>query len=357
MSDGKPSGRNAPARASHRVSQADRDDRSIGDSVPRDRFACPEAFRSILTHDPEFRRILLYLDSVAGTDQSVLVTGETGTGKELVARAVHDASRRRGRFVTVNVAGTDETMFTDTLFGHHRGAFTGAESSRAGLVELAEEGTLFLDEIAELSAVGQARLLRFLQEREYLPLGADRPERSTARIVAASSSSVSVLRKSDSFRQDLFFRLCAHHVHLPPLRHRPLDLPLLVDAFIDEAAEAMGLRSPAYPPELLLLLATSDFPGNVRQLRSLVFDAVADHRGGVLGLGRFCARLDRHRSAEGAGFPSLVEAETWLLREALRRSAGNRSHAAKMLGISRQALQRKLRNLRLEGEVTDGEGA
>ncbi|MCB0271366.1 MAG: sigma-54-dependent Fis family transcriptional regulator, partial [Calditrichaeota bacterium] len=174
------------------------------------------------------------IEAVASTFLPVLVTGETGSGKELIAKAIHELSGRDGEMVAVNVGGVDDTMLSDTLFGHIKGAFTGAETDRKGLIEQAEGGTLFLDEIGDLSPESQVKLLRLLQEGKYYPLGSDVPKKTDVRIVAATHQNLEAMQENAKFRRDLYFRLQAHHIHIPPLRERKDDLPLLVHHFLEK---------------------------------------------------------------------------------------------------------------------------
>jgi DNA-binding NtrC family response regulator len=320
----------------------------------------PEAFAAIVTRNEAMRSIFQYVEAIARTAQPVLITGETGVGKELIARAVHVLSGRRGSFVAVDVAGLDDTVFADALFGHRKGAFTGADEPRVGLVEQAAGGTLFLDEIGDLSSASQVKLLRLLQEREYRPVGADVPKRADARVVVATNRDPLQAQQSGKLRKDLYYRLSTHHVHLPPLRERLDDLPPLVDHFLDEAALELKRKRPTPPKELLALLATHAFPGNIRELRSMVFDAVGSHRSRMLSLRQFKAAIDRGGARHEAGprplperpgeairfshqLPTLREAERALVAEALERAQGSQGLAARMLGITRQALNRRLR--------------
>ena len=214
--------------------------------------------------------IFQYVETIARTALPVMITGETGVGKEMIASAIHKLSGREGAFVPVNIAGLDDHLFSDTLFGHRRGAFTSADSSRKGLIEQASNGTLFLDEIGDLHVESQVKLLRLLQEGKYYPLGADVPKSSNARTVVATNREIQFLRDSESFRNDLYFRLQSHHIHLPPLRERTGDIPLLVAHFLESAAERLDQEIPTPAPELLTLLETYQFPGNVRELQGMV---------------------------------------------------------------------------------------
>jgi two-component system nitrogen regulation response regulator GlnG len=306
--------------------------------------------------------IFRYLEAISPSPQPVLITGETGTGKELVARALHRLSARPGELVTVNVAGLDDTMFSDTLFGHLRGAFTGADRARDGLVTSTAEGTLFLDEIGDLSVASQVKLLRLLQDGTFYSLGADRPRQSRARIVCATNCDVVQGVSAGTFRKDLYYRLRTHHLHLPPLRARTGDLPLLVNHFIDKAANALTKAAPMVPLALYQLLKTYSFPGNVRELEALVFDAVARHEGTILPLQSFkdaiiskselAVTVQPEEPSSGLvtwspeRLPTLKEVEDALVTEALNRADGNQGVAAGLLGISRQALNKRLHNRR-----------
>ncbi len=322
----------------------------------------PDAFQSLITNDSTMRSLFQYIEAIAGTPQPILVTGETGVGKELFARSIHRASGRQGEFVPVNIAGLDDNVFSDTLFGHVKGAFTGATDIRKGLIERAEGGTLFLDEIGDMNNSSQVKLLRLVQEREYFALGSDSPKRTNARIVVATNRDLQALQRTGEFREDLYFRLRSHHVKVPPLRERSGDLPLLLDHFLGRAAKEMDKKKPTPPPELVTLLSTYTFPGNVRELESMCFDAVSTHQGGVLSMSTFRDAITREQGsvpdipdtpepsadflAADQPLPSIRQAERLLIEEALRRTEGNQTMASQLLGITRQTLNRHLKNIR-----------
>ena len=309
-------------------------------------------FSGIVTCSDAMRGIFHYLEAVAPSDQPVLIAGETGVGKEMFAQALHRASGRTGQFVAVNVAGLDDQMLADTLFGHRKGAFTGADQKRDGLIQQADGGTLFLDEIGDLSESSQIKLLRLLQEQEYFPLGADTPLRSNARIAAATNRPLSQMMADGTFRHDLFYRLNTHRIQVPPLRERQEDIPLLVDHFLAAAARSLGKKKPTPPAELFRYLGNYGFPGNVRELQAMVFDAVARHRHGVLSLDAFKAAMasilfaapatEPAAPTTSSRLPTLKEAEESLIAEALRLAGGNQGLAASYLGITRQALNKRL---------------
>lgn len=324
-------------------------------SLISDRLEHGEAFSSIVTVSRKMRSLFQYLEAVAGSGEPVLITGETGTGKELLAESVHRLSGRSGEFVPVNVAGLDDALLSDTLFGHRKGAFSGADSSREGMVARAAGGTLFLDEIGDLTPASQIKLLRLLQERQYFPLGSDVAKISDARILCATHRDLAAEIAGETFRSDLFYRLSVHQVEIPPLRKRREDIPALVAFFAAEAAASLDKKAPEATPELLTLLDNYHFPGNVRELRAMVFDAVARHKSGpVLSAKSFRKTVKQQignktalkGSAAGAGhddrFVTLKEAERLHIEEALRRAGGNQGTAAALLGISRPALNRRL---------------
>jgi DNA-binding NtrC family response regulator len=339
-----------------------RENQSLRRHMLRNDLEHPEAFRNIITANPTMLTLFQYVESVAGTSQPVLIRGETGVGKELIARAIHRLSGLKGRFVAVNAAGLDDTIFSDTLFGHAKGAYTGADNPRGGLIEQADGGTLFLDEIGDLTQASQVKLLRLLQEGEYFALGDDLPRSSNARIIAATNQRLSALLKENRFRKDLNYRLQTHRIVVPPLRERLEDVPLLVDHFVAAAASSLNKPRPSVPDTLLTLLTGYFYPGNVRELESMIFDAVSRHQSGPLSIASIQAHIDREQTVEGGGMsstavsdsgdapisfshrlPTLKEAAQLLVAEAMRRSDGNQSKASKMLGISQQALSKRLK--------------
>ncbi|MBX3180865.1 MAG: sigma-54-dependent Fis family transcriptional regulator [Candidatus Hydrogenedentes bacterium] len=337
------------------LQQLRRENLRLRDGMLDDALAHPEAFADIVSVSQKIWGVFKYLEAVSASPLAVLITGETGVGKELFARAVHNVSGRPGKFVPVNAAGLDEQVFSDTLFGHVKGAFTGADGARSGLIEQAANGTLFLDEIGDLDGAAQVKLLRLLQEGEYYPLGSDTARKSDARIVAATNCDLKALSDVGAFRKDLFYRLHTHRVSVPPLRERREDIGPLLECFLDEAAEVLDKKRPTAPRELVSLLKTYHFPGNVRELKSMVMDAVTHHAGGVLSMARFKEHIrDVAPVAEvapqpaaavtfGEVLPTLKENAELLVEEAMRRADGNQAIAAEMLGISRQALNKRLK--------------
>lgn len=325
-------------------------------SISEKKISAPKQFHSMISQCPAMLSLFSYIEAIAPFSSPVLITGETGTGKELVAKALHQLSGRTGKFVTVNAAGLDDAVFSDTLFGHKKGAFTGALENRAGLIHEASEGTIFLDEIGDLPPASQVKLLRLLQESEYLPLGSDQLKRSSARIIAATNQDLEALQQKNLFRKDLFFRLGTHQIYLPPLRERKEDIPLLTTSFLEEGACLLNKNLPTLSPELFTLLSTYAFPGNIRELKSMVLDALGVHKSGILSLEVFKKNIRYKSQASDSSsgtslqpfsfppeLPTLKECEELLVNEALERARGNQSIAASLLGISRQALNKRIR--------------
>jgi DNA-binding NtrC family response regulator len=326
----------------------------------------PEIFEGIVTRDPQMLAIFKYIEATARTPMPVLIRGETGTGKELIALAVHRASGRGGEFVCVNAAGMTDTLFNDALFGHEKGAFTGADSRRAGLVAKAAGGTLFLDEIGDLSAESQVRLLRLLEERTYYPAGSDTPRSSDARIIAATNRPIETLRSEGRFRDDLYYRLEAHIIDIPPLRQRSGDIPLLIDHFTELAAQQIEREPPEITEEVYAFLCRYPFAGNIRELRNILADAVSIAGDGCLTMATLPPRLTQSPQAatlaatpefgpqtvgQWQTLPALKEAENLLIDEALRRSNGNQTVAAQLLGLTRSALNKRLIRAKQEPEA------
>ncbi len=336
------------------------ENQALRDHLFEDRLEHPEHFEAIVTNSPTMLKLFRYIESVAPTTQPVLIRGETGVGKELVARAIHGLSGRKGEFVTVNVAGLDDNVFSDTLFGHVKGAFTGADTQRDGLIERAAGGTLFLDEIGDLSHGSQVKLLRLLQEKEYMPLGMDTARTTDARVIASTHADLWALQQDNRFRKDLHYRLRTHRILVPPLRERMEDLGLLVDHFIAQASRNLEKPKPPLDPGVLDLFREYTFPGNVRELQAMIFDALAQHASGALSPDIIENHINRGRRAEAATphdhaaastpvtfgdpLPTIKATTRLLIETALARADHNQSSAAAMLGISQQALSKRLKN-------------
>ncbi|HTZ17220.1 MAG TPA: sigma-54 dependent transcriptional regulator [Dissulfurispiraceae bacterium] len=327
---------------------------SLKDHLLTDELENASVFSPIVTRSKKMRAIFRYVEAVSNSRQPVLITGETGVGKELIARAIHAASGIKGSFVPVNIGGLDDTMISDSLFGHRKGAFTGADEAREGMIAQAAGGTLLLDEIGDLTESTQVKLLRLIQERTYYPLGSDMPRRSDARILVATNRDIQQIITSGKFRKDLYYRLRAHHIHIPPLRERREDIPMLLHHFLEKSALLLNRKKPSFPPELVTLLANYHFPGNVRELEMMALDASALCTGGIIAMESFRRTIsgpdpsaDRPSvnaiwDPNSEVLPTLKEAEEFLIAESMRRSGGNQGTAASLLGITRQALNKRL---------------
>ena len=314
------------------------------------------AFSDIITASAAMHKIFSYLQAISLSTEPVLITGESGTGKELIAKSIHHLSNSESPWVAVNVAGLEDTVFSDTLFGHTKGAFTGAEQDRPGMIEQAQGGTLFLDEIGDLAIASQIKLLRLLQEGEYYPLGSDKPRKVKARILVATNHDLQAKEQKGEFRRDLLYRLWAHRVVIPPLRERKEDLAPLLNHFLIQAANTQKKICPTPPSELVPLLATHNFPGNIRELRALVFNAVSMHERGVLSMSSFREALSANRTSQANDetqheelvifnneLPTLKHISKLLVDEAMERAKKNQTLAAQILGISPQALSKRLK--------------
>ncbi len=301
------------------------------------------------------------IDRVADTNCTVLVTGESGTGKELVARAVHQASGRRAApFVAVNCGAIPEALLESELFGHAKGAFTGAHAAKMGRIGLAQGGTLFLDEIGELSLALQVKLLRVLQSREYSPIGDNRVMRADVRIVAATNVELEDAVRNGSFREDLYYRLNVIHVAVPPLRDRTGDVELLATHFLELARQRTGrLNVTEFSPATVQLLNQYTWPGNVRELENTIERAVLLCRGTVIEPRDLPAKvcgLPSENRAKSATLPDLgldlrnaVESfENNLIRQALERTHWNKNQAARLLGLNRTTLVEMLKRKRID---------
>jgi len=318
----------------------------------------PEVFKSIITRDRCMQNLFKYLEAISKNSEYLFITGETGTGKELIAETFYELCGLKGKFITVNAAGLDEQMFADTLFGHKKGAFTGADSDLKGLIETAHNGVLFLDEIGDLCMASQIKLLRLLQNREYYRLGSDELKMTNARIVTATNHNLHDLVRENRFRADLLYRLTVHTVSLPPLRERFGDLPLLVEHYVREICKIHCRKALKISQDAINLLSTYDFPGNIRELRNMLFDAVNTcttdsisseffyHYIRLNTKGRQIVKAESEKIEFPQILPSLDQARELLIKEAMRRSNGNISQAAKLLKMERSALSKAIKQLK-----------
>lgn len=300
------------------------------------------------------REVMALVDRVAGTNATVLLLGETGTGKEVTARAIHDKSPRRKRaIIAINCAALPETLLESELFGHEAGAFTGATTQKMGRFELADGGTLFLDEIGDISPSTQIKLLRVLQEREFVRVGGTKTIACDVRIITATNRDLRRAIADGKFREDLFYRLNVFPIELPPLRQRRADIPLLIDHFVQQISGELARPAPSVAPEVVEQMCAYAWPGNIRELRNIIERAVLMCDRGVIGL----EQLPREVSGGGvppnlaqtvAGESSLIGVEKALILKAMQDSGWNQTRAAKTLNISRDNLRYRLKKYQIE---------
>lgn len=315
-----------------------------------------DAKLTIITQDAIMRRLLEMAQQVAHTDTNVLITGESGTGKELLARFIHTNSARRGStFQAVNCGALQEDLLANELFGHEKGAYTGAGEAKAGLIEAAAGGTLFLDEIAEMSLGMQVKLLRVIQEREVQRLGSTRATPVDIRLIAATHRDLLDEVSAGRFRQDLYYRLDVVGLHLPPLAERRDDISLLAFHFLRKHAKRMGRNVDDIDPEAMAVLLDYDYPGNIRELENVIERAVTlarEERLTTANLPPALVERAVHVVREESGrLPTLSEREADYIQYVLNRSGQNRTRAAKILGIDRVSLWRKLKKYGMEEEL------
>ncbi len=315
-------------------------------------------FADIVARSPSMRRILDVLPQLADSDSTVLVEGASGTGKELVARAIHDLSPRRDkRFVAVNCGALPDTLLESELFGYKAGAFTDARKDKPGRFAAASGGTIFLDEIGDVSPAMQSKLLRVLQERVYEPLGSVDPVSANVRVIAASNRDVGGLVKNGTFRQDLYYRVNVMRIQLPPLRDRRDDIPLLIGHFVSKFNRIQLRNVVGVSQEVMAILSEYDCPGNIRELENIVEHGFVLCRGGLIELEHLPPAL-RHKSQPEPRFKgnelSLKSLERLHITEAIRRHDGNRKAAACGLGIHPSTLFRKIKSLGIELPEKDG---
>ena len=318
-----------------------------------------DAFADFITVNEKMLNVIKYIRAVSESSQPILITGDSGVGKGILAKAVAKASRPDKPFLSLNVAGIDTQIFSDTLFGHVKGAFTGAESARSGMIRQAKDGTIFLDEIGDLPVQSQIKLLYLIQDKQYQPLGSDTVVQTNARFIFATNQDLESKQKAGKFRSDLFFRLNTHTVRVPSLKERPEDIPVLINHFIKEAALEYGKKEPKLPFRMMSLLQTYDFPGNVRELRSIVYDIVARCDGETPSLSDFksffeninlkdvCAPQENKITFSYDKLPAADEMLNDLIDKAMEIAGGNQAKAAALIGVSQPTISRKFRERKL----------
>jgi len=313
-------------------------------------------FSRIISTSPAMEAVMETARIAAPTDATILITGDSGTGKELFARAIHDQSpRKTSKLVSINCTALNETLLESELFGHEKGAFTGADKKRDGLFLHADKGTVFLDEIGDIPPSMQAKLLRAIQEREIQRIGSDRPIRIDVRIIVATNKHLEQEVKEGRFREDLFYRLNVIHIRIPALKERPDDIPLLAQYFLTRFSQKNRKRFKGFTPVAMDALVKHPWPGNVRELENAVERAV------ILSMGQYISEKDlpadvvkNHGPDHGSqtfltelGGKSLDEVETMALIQTLKQTGGNKTEAAKSLNITRTTLNNKIKKYRL----------
>jgi transcriptional regulator with PAS, ATPase and Fis domain len=307
-------------------------------------------FSGLISRDPKMKTVFELIDKVAATSSTVLVVGETGSGKELVARAIHVKSKRKDQpFIAINCAALSETLLESELFGHERGAFTGAFSRKHGLFEVADGGSIFLDEIAEMSPMVQTKLLRVLETKTFRRVGGTEPITVDVRLIVASQQDLRDAVLKGTFRNDLYYRLSTIAVSIPPLRERKGDITYLVDHFLDRLSAAHEKPRGAVSQEVLDVFSSYDWPGNVRELENVIERAYVLSSGGVLTLDDLPAKFrTMERVSTIDGLPCLEEIKKRHVISVLRTVSGNKTRAAEILGVDRKTLYRMLKSWNVE---------
>lgn len=306
----------------------------------------PGAFSGMVARDQSMALVFHQAEICAVSDYNVMITGETGVGKGMLAKIIHNLSaRRQGPFIAVNMSAFSQTLFEDDVFGHIRGAYTGAVENKRGFFEAARDGTLFLDEITELDTAMQGKLLRVIEEKEFYRLGSTEVTNVDLRILSASNRKISEAIAAGQFRRDLYFRLNEYHIHIPPLRRRPKDISVLADYFVKIHADKNNKKIKGVSSALLDALQRYSFPGNVRELENIISSALLIEQGDEISLssakGLITSSSEHHRPQDE--FPTLAEVQMSHIAHALQMTEGNRTRAAKLLGIGLRTLQRKLK--------------
>ncbi|GHV84645.1 acetoacetate metabolism regulatory protein AtoC [Spirochaetia bacterium] len=325
----------------------------------KEELARSNQLKTMIGSSAAMRHVFDMVSRAAPARASILITGESGVGKELVADAIHELSPRKGKpLIKVHCAAIPDTLIESELFGHEKGAFTGALSRRRGRFELAHEGTLFLDEIGEIDQSIQIKLLRVLQERKFERVGGEETIESDVRIVAATNRDLKAEIEKGTFREDLYFRLNVVNIHVPPLRERKDDLPLLISAFLREFSRENGKRIDGFDEKARAVFYRYDWPGNVRELRNCVESAVVMAKGSVITEADLPPTIKAGSDEMWIRIPllsTMEEAERIIIRDTLDRFKGNKSKAAEALGLGRKTLHRKLAGQNDMEETDDAE--
>ncbi|MCS7215362.1 MAG: sigma-54 dependent transcriptional regulator [Thermodesulfovibrio sp.] len=313
-------------------------------------------FPEIIGKSKPMQEVFYIMEMVAQTNANVLITGESGTGKELVARAIHRKSLRNSKpFIIVDCTTIPENLLESELFGHEKGAFTGATDRKIGLIEIANEGTVFLDEIGELPMFLQKKLLRFLQEKEIQRIGSTHRIKVDVRVISATNRNLEKAIQEGLFREDLYWRLNVVRINLPPLRERKEDIPLLVNYFLNKFSKENNKPVPHIEPEVMEILINNDWPGNIRELANVIERAVILSPSGVISIKYLPKRIQEKTGTieKKENTLNLIEVEKSLILKALSSTGWNQTKAAEILGISRKQLRTKMKNYGLLPQTED----
>ncbi|WP_394147378.1 sigma-54-dependent transcriptional regulator [Shewanella atlantica] len=311
----------------------------------------PEAFNNILTCEPVLLDQFRYLEAVALSPEPILILGESGTGKDEFAKSCHQLCCHEAPFININLAGISTDAFELQLFGQIHTHEDGQVSAQAGVLHQVGNGLLYLNEVGDLPLEAQAKLVDVIEHKQYYPIGSDRSYPVNCRIITSTQNDLRALNQAGKFRSDLLYRLRSHKITLPPLRKRPMDLSMLINHFIALASEEMGLDAPQQPRNLASRLADYDFPGNLHELKGMVFDAVSRSDGVQLNISPFMEAINEQKGSTETPqdalifpkqLPTLAEMSNALINEAMSRTANNQTAAAQMLGISQSALSRRM---------------
>lgn len=309
-------------------------------------------FSEIITDNEKMKAVFQYATVISQTDLPVLITGETGVGKDLLANAIHKLSSRKGNYIKLNIASEDLSLISDTLFGHVKGSYTSSVGSRKGLIEQANGGTLFLDEIGEIDLKCQVKLLRVIQDRKFYPIGSDTEKTVDVRFIFATNQDLKKLIEENKFRKDLYFRLESHHINIPPLRERLEDIPLLLEHFIKKANLPLGKKDVKYSKNIIDLLSSYDYPGNVREFEGMITNALNMMKKNLLTEDLFKNKIEsKNNNIQVINnlfefkinkLITLKEIINLWINEVLNQCKNNQTKAAKILGITRRALNNRI---------------
>jgi DNA-binding NtrC family response regulator len=323
-------------------------------------FPKPTNFPDITSRSEKMQSIFQMIGLIAFTSKPILILGEAGVGKKFVARVIHKQSRRRGQFIEFNTSGVDDNSFEDILSGHKKGPLDKVVKDTKGLFEEARDGTLFFNEIANLPIQFQAKLFHLIKECEYLPHGSDKPVSTNVRIIAATNKNPSALIKANYFRQDLYSLLKANDINIPPLREHREDIPLLLNYFVKQAAEESGIKKPQVSEEIYILLEQYNFPGNIDELKNMVYEAISRHKSGNLTADVFEEKIKNRPLFLYTGIeipadkkvifeknlPTFAEMEAIYMAEIMKRSGGDKSLAANMAGLIEVRFIQRLKKIK-----------